>query len=196
MDKIHLNQKNYHFTEKDLPCLVHYAQGTGGSHFTMTMIADLFMSGSKILFLTAFPMARENFMKQVSGYEDKVVYVTKGNQLDHHKQAIIIESGNQELFLEALNISDIQERVILIKNFEVFDNETIQKATLHNKIIISGDVDASAVKGELQKKKYQTIIQFSQPSTHIEPTCPNLTKHTGYLWQNGKSGLVTVVYEP
>lgn len=195
MDKILLNQKEYHFAENDLPCLVHYAQGAGGSHFTVTMVADLFMNGSKILFLTAYPMARENLMQQIVGHEDSVVYATNKEALDHNKQAILIESGNQELFMEALHcLTDIQERVILIKNFEIFESATIQKALEYTKIIFSGDIDASAAKTVLLQKEYETIIQFSLSDTALVPKCPELPKYTGYLWQKDAVGLLTMVW--
>ena len=61
-DTISLNNEVYHIGEDGLPCLIHYAPKTGGSYFSVAMVADLFLRGSKILFLTAYPMAKDNFL--------------------------------------------------------------------------------------------------------------------------------------
>jgi hypothetical protein len=196
MNRILLNNQNLNFSEKDLPCLIHYTQGTGGSHFSVTMIADLFLSGSKILFLTAYPMAKENFLKQVSGHENDIAIVTQKEQIITNKQAIIIESGNENLFLDALNsLNDIDERIIFVKNFETFDKNIVLSANHKQKVIISGNLDSSSVKNELLKKQYKTIIQFSKSDSVIKPVCPNLEKYVGYFWQNDREGLIKIIQD-
>lgn len=194
MNQIYLNDNEFHFENQDLPCLVHYAHGTGGSHFSVTMIADLFLSGSKILFLTAYLMAKDNFLKQISGQENKILIATQKNQLTTDKQAILIESGNQNLFFEALNcLSDIDERIIFIKNFEKFDDKIVLSASKKSKLIISGDIDLSPIKKDLLKINYKTIIQFSKSHSEIKPACPDLKKYIGYFWQKNKSGFIKTI---
>ncbi len=194
MNKILLDNQQFQFTKNNLPCLIHYSHGTGGSHFSVTMIADMFLGGSKILFLTAYHMAKDNFLKQVKGHENDVLFVTSSDQLTTNKQAIIIESGNENLFLEALNsLDDINERIIFIKNFEVFDNNIILSASNKQKLIISGDLDSSSIKGELINKEYQTIIQFSKPSMTLTNDFPSLEKYVGYFWQKNKDGLIKII---
>lgn len=193
MNKLLLNNQQYIFTENDLSCLIHYSHGTGGSHFSVTMVADMFLRGSKILFLTAYHMAKDNFLEQIKGYENNVLFVTSSNQLTTDKQAIIIESGNENLFLEALNsLGDINERVISIKNFEGFNNNIILSASNKQKLILSGDLDSSPIKDELINKKYQTIIQFSKPNTTLTKEFPSLEKYVGYFWKNNKQGLIKI----
>ncbi len=53
-DKILLNNEDYHIGESDLPCLIHYAPKVGGSHFSVAMVADLFLRGSKNTTLLIF----------------------------------------------------------------------------------------------------------------------------------------------
>jgi hypothetical protein len=193
INKIHLNNNYFQFTENDLPCLIHYSEGTGSSHFSVTMVADLFLSGSKILFLTAYHMAKDNFIEQVKGRENDVLFVTSRDQLTTNKQAIIIESGNENLFLEALNsLDDINERIIFIKNFEGFNNNIILSISNKQKLIISGDLDSSPIKNELISKKFKTIIQFSKSSAPLTTDFPNLEKYVGYFWQDQKSGLIQI----
>lgn len=66
-DKILLKNKEFHFSENELPCLVTYREKSGGSHFTVSLVADLFF--------TAYPMAMDNFLAQIAGNESKVIYV-------------------------------------------------------------------------------------------------------------------------
>lgn len=196
MNKILLNNNEFHFSKQDLPCLVHYTHGTGGSYFSVTIIADLFLSGNKVLFLTAYPMAKDNFLQQISGHEDNVLITTKKEHLNTDKQAILIESGNENLFLEALNnLQDINERIIFIKNFEGFDDKIILEASQRPKLIISGDIDLSPIKNELLKINYKTIIRFSKSNSNLKPICPDLEKYTGYFWQNNKNGLIKTIID-
>lgn len=194
MNKILLNNQKCHFINNDLPCLIHYCEGVGGSHFSVTMIADLFLSGSKILFLTAYHMAKDNFLEQTKGHENDILFVTSKSQLTTDRQAIIIESGNGNLFLDALNtLDDINERIIFVKNFERFDRNTIMAISDKQKLIISGNLDSSPVKNELLKKKYKTIIQFSKPNIPLTKDFPSLKKYIGYFWQNNKESLIQTV---
>lgn len=66
----------------------------------MTFVADLFTQGSKILFFTGYPMATDNFLRQVGEQPvDAVAHVTKENQLGTNTQAIMLESGNESLYI-------------------------------------------------------------------------------------------------
>ena len=160
------------------------------------MVADLFLNGSKILFFTAYPMAKDNFLEQVKGNESKINYVTDEDKIDINAQAIIIESGNEKLFLESLNkIKDIEERVVFIKNIEVFSDIVFDSCLKLSKIIFSGDIDkcSASIQKNLLNKKYETIIVFSKPQIPFKFDVPILEKYTGYLWNNEKKGFVQVL---
>lgn len=191
MNSILLNDEEYHFSETDLPCLVHYGAGVGGSLFSVSMVVDLFRQGSKILFLTGYPMAQDNFLEQISGQENKVIIAHGIEQLLEEKQVIIIESGNHDLFMKALSkLGDIEDRIIFIKNFDILNTDIVKAASQYGKAIISGDLDSSPLREYLRDLKFTTIIRFSKSSCLLAPSCPKLDKYVGYLWQKNKDGLL------
>ena len=194
-DKILLNKDTHSFSESDLPCLVTYAEKSGGSHFTITMVVDLFFQGSKILFLTAYPMAKDNFLQQINDYHSKIAFVNSVYELEKVKdtQVIILESGNEALFIEAVEaLTDLEERVILIKNIEVFSKAVFNICLSKEKVILSGNLDECSDKERISHKIYKTIIAFTKPETSLPIEVPVLEKYTGYMVGNNKSGIVQI----
>ena len=191
--KILFNNNEFYFSEDGLPCLVHYKEKMGGSQFTVTLIADLFLQGSKILFLTAYPYAKDNFYEQTKGMESKIFFAEKKEDLigAEKYQAIILKSGDGNLFLEALKtLEDIKNRVVLVKNFEVFEKNILDSSIILEKIILSGDIDKSDSKKQIGDKLYKTAILFSNPEAALPFKAPELNKYVGYLKTNSKEGLV------
>ena len=194
-NKILLDDKPYEFKENELPCLITYNEGMGGSHLTMTIVADLFLQGSKILTLTAYPMAKDNFLEQTGNDNSKIAFVNSMNDLEiaKNKQAIILESGNENLFLEVVkSLPDIKERVILIKNIEVFSNKTIENCLNLKKIILSGNIDECISKAEIVKQDWKTIIVFNQPNTSLSITVPELEKYNAFFLNSEINGIIKV----
>ncbi len=186
-----LNNEAYHIGEDGLPCLIHYTPKAGGSHFSVVMVADLFLSGSKILFLTAYPMAKDNFLQQIKGGESKIAFITDESQLDTNTQAIILESGNEKLFLQAIEkLGDLNERVVFVKNMEIFSDAVFNACLKLQKIILSGNLDECSMKKQISEKQYETIVLFSKSETSLRAESPELEKYTGYLWSDDKEGLV------
>jgi len=195
-DTILLNNEDYHINEDGLPCLIHYAPKAGGSHFSVAMVADLFLSGSKILFLTAYPMAKDNFLQQIKGSESKTAFIADESQINSDAQAIILESGNEKLFLKAIEkLDDLNERVVFVKNMEVFSDAVFDSCLKLQKIILSGDLDKCSAKKQISDKQYKTIVLFSKSETPLKVEPPELEKYAGYLWSDGKEGLVNVKME-
>lgn len=193
-EKLILNNEPYIISENDLPCLVTYGEHMGGSHLSITLVANLFLSGSKILFLTAYPMARENFLEQIGPTSD-VTFVDSISELEKSfgAQAIILKSGDEALFLEAVKIiPDLGERVILIKNMEVFSEATLDVSLNFEKVILSGNIDTCVAKEKIAKKNFKTLIAFNQPKIEIPLTVPALGKYTGFLLSDTKGGVLTV----
>ncbi len=182
--------------ENNLPCLITYQDKSGGSQFSVTLVADLFLRGAKILFLTAYPMAKDNFLEQIIDKEKGVIYVEKEEDFSkaQNYQAIIIKSGDANLYLQALKkLSDITERIVLIKNMEVFGMEVFDQSLPLQKIIFSGDIDKCVAKKELAEKQYKTIVVFSKPEISLPVKCPELEKYNAYLWSaDGQEGIVQV----
>jgi len=196
-DKILLNEEEYVLKESDLPCLITYAEKTGGSHYSVTMVAQMFLAGFKVLFLTAYPMAKENFLKQVGESNTNVAFVTNKEELENYKnaQCILIESGNEALFLEAVNaLSNINERVVLLKNIEKFSNEVIEKALTLEKVILSGHLDECELRDKIVAKNYSSIVAFSKPEISLPINIPELEKYTGCLKSRDKEGVVRIKF--
>lgn len=191
--KILLDNKELHFGENNLPCLIHYKEKMGGSQFTVTLVADLFLQGSKILFFTAYPYALDNFYGQIKGMETKIFLAEKKEDLTgaEKHQVIILKSGDGNLYIEALKIlTDIKDRVVLVKNFEVFEQNILDSSLMIEKIILSGDIDKSIAKKQISDKLYKTTILFSNPEKTLLFKTPALSKYTGYLKTANKEGVV------
>lgn len=195
-DDILLNNEIYHISENDLPCMITYGEKAGGSHFSVTIAADLFLRGSKILFLTAYPMAKDNFLHQTKGFESKIAYVADEKQFNTDAQAIILESGNESLYLKAVEkLDDMRERVVFIKNIEVFSDAVFDSCLKLQKIILSGDIDKCSAKKKITDKKFKTTVVFTKPKIKLTFEPPVLEQYTGYLWDEDKKGFVTIKIE-
>jgi hypothetical protein len=194
-EQVLLNNQPYQIQDSDLPCLITYAHKAGGSHFSVTLVADLFSRGTKILFLTAYPMAKDNFLKQVGEDHSRIAFVNNPEELvaAQTAQAIILESGNEQLFLEAAqNLTDFQERVIFIKNIEVFSEKVFDLCLPLQRIILSGTLDECKNPQKIADKKFQTIIAFSRSETPLPIEVPELAKYAGYLKTPTQSGVVSI----
>jgi hypothetical protein len=135
----------------------------------------MFLRGAKILFFTAYVMAKDDFLAQTAGREADIFFAESAEQLPGAEkyQAVILRSGDSDLFKEALkSLPDLSERVILVKNFERFDREVINASLGFKKIILSGNID-----------KCETPLPLELPS---------LRKYAGYLKAAGKDGSVEI----
>jgi hypothetical protein len=194
--KIFLNDEPYQMTPEDAPCLITYRDGTGGSQLSISLIADMFMHGEKVLFVTAFPPGKENFFEQTKGGEDKISYIETIEQLNRSARAMVLESGNEKLLLECIEkLSDIDERTIFIKNVETFGPEIFKKLLGRKNIILSGDIDRCADKGLITKNEFTTIIAFSQPETPLPIKVPDLQKYAAFFHGRDRDGIMRLVLE-
>jgi len=178
MNKITLNEKIFECNENKLPLLIHGKDKTGSSLFTVTFATNLFAKGSKLLFLTGYHMAKEEFFKQIdplSAGDDKVIFCLKDqiNEFSH-----LVDT-----------LPDINERVIIIKNIDLFDEKTFGLISSKQKIIISGDINKCTFKDKILNKKFETKVIFSELE-NIKT--PELQKYQGFLIEDNNSGLVSV----
>ena len=195
-DKILLNEEEYKVNESDLPSLVTYGEHSGGSHYTITMVAQLFLQGSKILFLTAYPMAKDNFLKQVGDDHSNIAFVNSVDDFEKAKntQCIMLESGNEVLFTEALKVlPDLKDRVILIKNIEKFSMSVFEKSLDLEKIILSGHLDECVAKNEIIKKSFSTTVIFTKTEIDLGIKVPELPKWSGFFTSIDKNGITKII---
>ncbi|MFN4181073.1 MAG: hypothetical protein ACK4FA_00035 [Candidatus Paceibacteria bacterium] len=194
MQKILLNEKVCVPNEQYLPCLIDYGEGSGGSQFSITFVVKLFNSGSKVLFFTAYQMAKENLYSIVGDGNPNVAFITDVSELDGNldKQCIIVESGNEQLFIECIaKHPELLNRVILIKNIENFSQQIFDMTINLPKVIFSGDLNACVAKDVLMIKDYESIIVFPNYKTQFDFEIPELEKYTGFIHQkNGTQGVI------
>lgn len=72
--KILLDNNEINFSETDLPILIHGKEhsGAGASLFTVSLMANLYIQGSKMLFLSGYHMARDELLAQVGDENDSI----------------------------------------------------------------------------------------------------------------------------
>jgi hypothetical protein len=97
LNKITLDNKDFQFDESFLPCLVTGACKSGASYFSVSLVGNLIEQGSKVIFFTAFLMAKEELFKQIGA--NKTFEVTNEEEINDIPQdkSIIIQSGNKNL---------------------------------------------------------------------------------------------------
>jgi len=82
MKKIFLNLEEIKYKEGDLPMLIHGEDHCGASMYTISLIANLFQEDSKIIVLCGYPMAEEQFKKQIGASNGEAIFFTKEYILD------------------------------------------------------------------------------------------------------------------
>lgn len=132
-----LNNKPFHFTPTDVPCMIHGKEKSGASHFTMAVILDLLQQGHKVIFYSAYKAAREFLLDHVSA--DDVCVISEPLMLHNSEKLLIPMSGEQELFMNVLQNRGDSEYIIVVKNVEELNPEYVEVVLTHKKIVVSGD---------------------------------------------------------
>lgn len=162
--RIFLDKKEIMFGEKHLPMVIHGKDGSGASLYTLTLAANFYARGSKILFLCGFPMAHEEFLKQ-AGNDDRATFCVK-EEVERFRA--LLEENN-----------DLDDTLIVIKNIELFSEDIFDLASAKRKCIVSGDVGKSPFKEKILAKKYSTKIFYSPLEGE---DVPPLEKYHGFLF--------------
>lgn len=171
--KILLDGKEFHFTQVDLPILIHGEEHVGASLFTMTILADLYAQGSKIIALTGYPMAIKEFNEQAES-DENVQFFTK-------------EKGDE--FINFISqTSDLNDHIVLIKNIELFNEEVFNAVKKFDCLVISGDINKCPFKEKILQNTFSTKIYFSP----LEGQIVKLPKYQGLLISEKHNGAVLV----
>jgi hypothetical protein len=177
MNHILLNQNKFEINEASLPMIIHGEEGSGASLLTITVAANLFAQGFKLLFLTGYHMAQEEFMKQVASFDranDDVVFCFK---------------DDVEQFANYIHtLPDINERIIVVKNADLFDEKVFDLILTKRNVVISGDINRCVSKENILIKNFETKITFSEFNGM---QIPELKKYQSFLVGSGTSGFVT-----
>lgn len=180
-------KKPFVFLESDLPILIHGIDKAGASLFSVTVATQFFLNNKKILFLTAYPMAKEEFLSQVagSGKENQVFYLESPGDISNvvHFNGVIVRSGDWKLCLAVLEtLSDIEQRIIFIKNIEsILTKELFLAVKMRDKLILSGDVDKTGFAEEIIVLHFKTKIIFSPPKENVGVDIPILDRYVGFI---------------
>lgn len=176
LKKILLDNKEFHFTQFELPMLIHGEEHVGASLFTMSVVASLYTQGAKVIALTGYPMAREEFINQ-TGTEEDAHFFTK---------------EKKDEFIEYLtNSPDISEYVILLKNIEFYDKEVFSYIKNFKNLILSGDVNRCSFKEEILQYPFSSKIYFSQLTEQL----PELQKYEALLVSENNRGVLSLEYK-
>lgn len=185
-------QQEIHFTLRDLPMLIHGKDKSGASLFAITVAAKLHEQGMKLLVFTAFPMAKEEFLKQIYDPKD-VLYLESEDAMEDaaRYRTIIVQSGNTDLFLRAIaELDDIHERILFIKNIETIQKDIFGSISMYP-FIVSGDIELNPTQGVFAKTEYVTKILFTPLENDVTPS---LEKYQASL-KKGLSEQIISIYE-
>ncbi len=180
MSTILLNGREIEFSTAQLPCIIHGTEGAGSSLFTIRLLANLFAKGNKIIFLSGYRMARDEFCKlsRATPDSDNVIFITR-------------ENGMQLADLSK-TLADFDERIILIKNFELYDRAVLEAVLGKQKLIVSGNLDNCTYASDLLSHKWTTKISFSQSNGAFIDVPVDLPKYSGYLESGDTHGFVSM----
>jgi hypothetical protein len=183
----------HHFSEKNLPALIHYKSKEGWSHYSMVLIENLALQWHKVLLVTWYPQAKEQFYQETKKIAKNTIIVNTIEDIKKYKnkQVIVIHDDDEKLCLDAIKIlDDINERIIFIKNIDIFHKKLINTCLKYDKLILSGEIDACLAKEKVLNKIYNSILLFSQPKTKIPYKFIESEPYTGYIRSKNKEWYV------
>ena len=190
--KILLDESELRFGVVDLPCLIHGKDKAGASLFTVTLVASLYAQGKRMVFLSGYPMARDELIEQIGKSDDLVIFdpsvsIDKVNK----SRAVFILKDEVEYFPKIVKgLIDIDEWVVLIKNIDLFSEREYRVVENHKKSILSGNLDKCSYKDLILKREFESRVFFSECSDF---DVPRLNKYKGYFVSREQSGSVKVV---
>jgi hypothetical protein len=182
MSDITLDNKPFVFDESFLPCIITGAEGSGASNFSIALVASLINRQIKVIFFTAFPMAKENLFAQIG--KDNVQLINGKNDLHSISEdsSLVVKSGDVSLLKQLVSeINNIEEYILFIKNIEEYDDGVLAKFCEFNKIILSGSIDECSYKDQLTKMNWGSKVEFN---------APQLLKYEAYLESKYLNGVL------
>ncbi len=192
--KITLNNKTFKFNEKFLPYLVVWVQKSWASYFSISLVANLINQGCKIIFFTAFLMAKQELLTKI--WKEKTFNITKKDDLKNipQNQSIIIQSWNKEELKQVIkNIKNLEDYIIFVKNIEEYDDSILEIIGTNKKIILSWNLDDCSFKDSIINKRWESKIIFTFPEIALNIQIPILEKYDGYLINTKINGILKLI---
>ncbi|OGN28097.1 MAG: hypothetical protein A3A33_04125 [Candidatus Yanofskybacteria bacterium RIFCSPLOWO2_01_FULL_49_25] len=171
MIKFYLNGNNQEqpiaFDLSFLPMMISGGEGSGASFFSVSVVSSLALQGLPVLFYSLKPDARTLFERQIGTRKDD-------------SDIIMVESGNAELAQKAFaELVPRGEHILFIKNAEVtITKELLLVVEKSDKLILSGDLNASPLQKYIDEKEFATTIIMEN--------------RKGYFINNARQGIVRV----
>lgn len=138
------NKEVTQLVPESLPMLIHGAEKSGASMYTIALAAQWFDQGSELVVLCGYPMAEETFITLVGKKADSAKFFTK-EKIDK--------------FMAEIKTAD--NPIIIIKNIELFNEELLIAVSEKKNLIISGDINKTPFKERILKKEFVTSVYFS-----------------------------------
>lgn len=183
MKKILLDGEQINFSAQDLPLLIHGEDSKGSSLFSISVAADLYSQGAKLLFTSGFHMARDEFIDQVGKDLDYILIESEADiAVAHTKQIIFVPFEQSQLLQQLLtDLPDISQRVIFLKNYDMFASEVVEDVLKHKACVLQGDLNAATNIPVYLPVHWSTEIYFSQPPEAFSSQVPRLEKYSGFM---------------
>lgn len=189
-NKITLDNKPFKFTESFLPCLITWADKSWASFFSICLVSNLIQDWNKVIFFTAFPMAKEELLSQI--WKEKTYEINKESDIKTipNDKSIIIQSWNQKVFQQTVqNIKNLSEYIVFIKNIEEYYESILDWIPENQKIVLSWNLDNCKFKDKILNRKRESKIIFTVPKdSNIQ--IPKLEKHESYFINKKTSGII------
>lgn len=155
----------------------------------MVLIENLALQWHKVLLVTWYPAAKEQFYQETKKIAKNIIVANTIEDIKKYKnkQIIVIHDDDEKLCLAAIKtLDDINERIIFIKNIDIFHKSLLNTCLKYDKLILSGEIDACLAKDAILKKKYNAILLFSQPKIKLPYKFIPSEPYTGYIRSKNK----------
>ena len=138
-------------------------------------------------------MARDELLNQTEASGDCVIAeINTELSTIEAKPIIFVRRETPQLFTQLVDqLKDVSNRVVFIKNIELFDESVYDSVAAMPNIIISGNIDACPYGDKLLSRSWKTSVYFSQPSCSND-VLPDLPKYNGYFKRGTEVGLVSL----
>ena len=186
----------HHFSEANLPALIHYKSGEGGSNYSMVVIENLILQWSKVLLITWYQAAKDKLFTEIKAIANDIVIVKTIDDVKKYRntQVIIINEDNEKLCIQAIRkLDDTKDRIIFIKNIDIFHKPLLTLCLKYNKLILSWDLDTCTSTEAILKKRFNSILLFSQPKSKIPYRFIPLKKYIWYIRSQNKTGYIKTI---
>jgi len=160
-----------------LPCAINGTAGVGASLFTVVFCAKLVKQNYKLIFISAYPMARPELLKRIG--TKKFIVINGEKDVEKVKsQSVIIYSGtNSQIVKKIIQQVNINNRsVICLKNIEEYPQSILNILAKYKNVIYSGDF--TKIKKDKIFSSTETKIFFSGYAGY---KISQLKKYVGFM---------------